>query len=91
MKCYSYTIGTIIDISDNINEKYKFITIAKKPDDIYTYIKLVYSQETIILNHEYNEITVNDLKVGDVIYLRLYDGKNDSGYYMIVNVIKKNR
>lgn len=67
MKCCSYTIGTIIDISDNINEKYKFITIAKKPDDIYTYIKLVYSQETIILNHEYNEITINDLKVGDTI------------------------
>ena len=46
---------------------YKFITIAKKPKDMYTYTRLVYSQKTIILDHEYNEISVDDLNVGDTI------------------------
>ena len=50
MGCCSYSIGTIVDISDNINEEYKFITIAKIPGDIYTYTRLVYSKETIILD-----------------------------------------
>ena len=44
MGCCSYSIGTIVDISDNINEEYKFITIAKIPGDIYTYTRLVYRQ-----------------------------------------------
>ena len=67
MKYCSYTTGTIVDISDNINDMYKFITIAKKPGDIYTYTRLVYSQKTIILNHEYSEISVDDLNIGDTI------------------------
>ena len=67
MKCCSYTIGTIIDISDSMNEPYKFITIAKRPDDIYTHTRLVYSQSTIILDHEYNEISIDDLRIGDTI------------------------
>ena len=67
MKCCSYKVGTIVEISDSIDEKYKFITIAKKPGDIYTYTRLVYSDETIILNHEYNEIGIDDLKIGDTI------------------------
>ena len=65
--CCSYTIGTIIDISDIMNQPYKFITIGKVPGDIYTYTRLVYSEETIILDHEYNEIGVEDLKVGDTV------------------------
>ena len=60
MSCCSYTIGTIIDISDIMNQPYKFITIGKVPGDIYTYTRLVYSEETIILDHEYNEIGVED-------------------------------
>lgn len=67
MKYCSYTIGTIVDISDSTNDMYKFITIAKKPKDMYTYTRLVYSQKTIILDHEYNEISVDDLNVGDTI------------------------
>ena len=67
MSCCSYKIGSIIEISDSIDEKYKFITIAKIPDDIYTHIKLVYSKETIILDYEYNEISIDDLDIGDTI------------------------
>lgn len=68
MGCCSYTIGTIVDISDNsMNEQYKFITIAKIPGDMYTYTRLVYSKETIILNQEYNEISVDNLNIGDTI------------------------
>ena len=61
MGCCSYSIGTIVDISDNINEEYKFITIAKIPGDIYTYTRLVYSKETIILDCEYKEISIDEL------------------------------
>nr|WP_317333432.1 hypothetical protein [uncultured Romboutsia sp.] len=67
MSCCSYTIGTIVDISDSMNEQYKFITIAKIPDDIYTYTRLVYSEETIILDQEYNEISIDDLNIGDTV------------------------
>lgn len=67
MGCCSYSIGTIVDISDNINEKYKFITIAKIPGDIYTYTRLVYSKETIILDCEYKEISIDELNIGDTI------------------------
>ena len=67
MSCCSYTIGTIVDISDIMNQPYKFITIGKVPGDIYTYTRLVYSEETIILDHEYNEIGIEDLKVGDTV------------------------
>lgn len=67
MSCCSYTIGTIVDISDIMNQPYKFITIAKTPDDIYTYTRLVYSKETIILDQEYSEISIDDLNIGDTI------------------------
>ena len=30
--------------------------------------------------------TVNGLSVGDVVYTRIYDGVNDSGYYMTTNI-----
>ena len=67
MGCCSYSIGTIVDISDNINEEYKFITIAKIPGDIYTYTRLVYSKETIILDCEYKEISIDELNIGGTI------------------------
>lgn len=67
MSCCSYTIGTIVEISDIMNEEYKFITIAKIPGDTYTYTRLVYSKETIILDCEYNKISINELNIGDTI------------------------
>ena len=63
MKYCSYRIGIIVDISDIENDnKNKFVTIAKKPKDFYSFTRLVVSKETLILYCEYNEISVDDLK-----------------------------
>ncbi len=69
MKCCSYKNGVIVEISNSSNSNYKYITIAKDINDIYTFIKLVYSKETIILNCEYNEISVYDLNIGDFVFV----------------------
>ena len=65
MKCCSYKIGTIVEIVDSNDIRYKLVTIGKNPNDIYT--RLVVSDETLIVNWEYNEITVEDLNVGDLV------------------------
>ena len=67
MKCCSYRIGRIVEIANSNDERYKLITIGKDPSDIYTFTRLVVSDETLILNCEYNEITVNDLRIGDLV------------------------
>ena len=67
LKCCSYKIGTILDISDSFDGNYKFITIGNDPKDIYSQVRLVYSNETLIVNCEYNEISVYDLYVGNRI------------------------
>lgn len=67
MKCCSYKTGIIMEIIDNNDGKYKLVTIGKDPKDIYTFTRLVVSDETLILNCEYNEITVDDLSVGDLV------------------------
>ncbi|WP_455539721.1 hypothetical protein [Terrisporobacter sp.] len=67
MKYVSYRIGTIVEIMDSGDDKYKLVTIAKNPKDIYTFTRLVVSNETLILNCEYNEIDVKDLKIGDFV------------------------
>lgn len=67
MKHASYKIGSIVEIEDIPSKPYKFITIAADPKDIYTFTKLIYSDQTLILNCEYDEITVNDLNIGDRI------------------------
>lgn len=69
MKCCSYKNGVIVEISNSSNSDYKYITIAKDINDIYTFIRLVYSKETIILNCEYNEIAVDDLNIGDFVFV----------------------
>jgi hypothetical protein len=69
MKCCSYKNGVIVEISNSSNSDYKYITIAKDINDIYTFIKLVYSKETIILNCEYNEMSVDDLNIGDFVFV----------------------
>ncbi|MDK2561971.1 hypothetical protein QOZ84_00295 [Romboutsia sedimentorum] len=69
MKCCSYKNGVIVEISNSSNSDYKYITIAKDINDIYTFIRLVYSKETIILNCEYNEISVDDLNIGDFVFV----------------------
>ena len=67
MKCCYYKIGTIVEIVDSNDIRYKLVTIGKNPNDIYTFTRLVVSDETLIVNWEYNEITVEDLNVGDLV------------------------
>ncbi len=67
MKYASYKIGNIVDIQDIKGQPYKFITIATNPCDIYTFTRLIYSGQTLILDCEYNELTIKDLNIGDKV------------------------
>lgn len=67
MQCCSFKIGIIVEIMDSNDERNKLVTIAQNPKDIYTFTRLVVSEETLILSCEYNEITVDDLRVGDLV------------------------
>ncbi|MCC3670854.1 MULTISPECIES: hypothetical protein [Terrisporobacter] len=67
MKCCSYKIGVIVEIMNSNDERYKLITIGEDPKDIYTFTRLVVSEETLILDPKYNEITVKDLNIGDLV------------------------
>lgn len=67
MKYCSYKMGIIVEVTESSNEKYKYITIAKNPKDIYSFTRLVYSEQTLILNCEYEQISVEKLNVGDVV------------------------
>ncbi|MCC3863585.1 hypothetical protein K0040_04560 [Terrisporobacter petrolearius] len=67
MKCCSYKIGVIVEIMDSNDERYKLVTIGQNPKDIYTFTRLVVSDETLIVDREYNEITVEDLNIGDLV------------------------
>ncbi|HSQ89277.1 hypothetical protein [Romboutsia sp.] len=69
MKYCSYRKGIIVEVKSSSKEDYKYITIAEDVNNIYTFTKLVYSKQTIILNHDYNEIPVEDLKVGDTVFV----------------------
>ena len=67
MKYCSYKIGVIVEMMDSDDGRYKLITIGKDLNDFYTFTRLVVSDETLILNNEYNEITVDELNLGDLI------------------------
>ncbi|WP_343101317.1 hypothetical protein [Romboutsia sp. MSSM.1001216sp_RTP31141st1_G3_RTP31141_220114] len=67
MKYASYKKGVIIDITSFENGEYIFITIGEEPGNIYTYTRLVYSDKTLILDNEYNEISVKNLNIGDFV------------------------
>lgn len=67
MKCCSYKMGVIVEITKSSNDKFKYITIAEDPKNVYTFTRLVYNDETLILDCEYNEISVDKLSIGDVI------------------------
>lgn len=67
MKCCLYKMGTIFEITHISEGRYTLITIGNDPNDIYTFTRLVVSDETLILNCEYNEITVDKLNIGDLI------------------------
>lgn len=67
MKYATMKTGCILDISTSSDKKYKYITIGDDINNIYTQTRLVYSKETLIVNCEYNEITIKDLMIGDCI------------------------
>lgn len=67
MKYFSYKIGNIIKITDVLNNAYKHITIAKDSDNVYTHTIIVYSEQTLVLDSDYTEISVDELKIGDLI------------------------
>lgn len=66
MKYVSYSFGYIIDIR-KIDAETTFITIGKDINDIYTYITLVASPRTLILDPEYNEISIDNLNLRDTV------------------------
>ena len=66
MKYVSYNFGYIVKIQP-FDDGNTFVTIARDVNDIYTYIRLVVSNKTLILNQECNEIQVSDLSIGNCI------------------------
>ncbi|RDY23128.1 hypothetical protein CHF27_009805 [Romboutsia maritimum] len=69
MKCCSYKKGIIVEINKDISDEFIFITIAEDVNNIYTFVRLVYSNATIILDCEYNEISVEQLDLGDTVFV----------------------
>lgn len=67
MKYAAMKIGCILDISKSSDKRYIYITIGDDLNNIYTQTRLVTSEETLIVNCEYNEISIKDLRVGDCI------------------------
>lgn len=67
MKYASYKLGIIIDIYDSSSENIKYITIASNPNNLYTSTTLIISEKTLILDINYEEIYVENLKVGNFI------------------------
>lgn len=67
MKDWSYSIGMVLDISISPDTQYRFITIGKAPHDISSYITLVYSDKTLVLDNNYDEIRIEDIEVGNKI------------------------
>ncbi|MBO3443529.1 hypothetical protein [Clostridium sp. CCUG 7971] len=66
MKYVSYACGYIVDIRKIDNET-TFITIGKDINNIYTYITLVVSPKTLILDSECNEISITNLNIRDTV------------------------
>lgn len=68
MKYASYNFGYIVEIQP-FDDGNTFVTITRDVNDIYTYIRLVVSNKTLILNEECNEIEVSDLSPGNFIFV----------------------
>ena len=69
MKCCVFNYGKIIEINYNVQPGVHFITIAKDPQNIYTAIVLVTSDSTLVMDKNYNEISLEDLEVGNLIFV----------------------
>ncbi len=68
MKYASYNFGYIVEIQP-LDDGNTFVTIARDINNINTYIRLVVSDKTLILNEECNEIQVSDLNIGNCIFV----------------------
>lgn len=69
MKCCVFKKGTIIEINDSIQPGLVFITFATDTTNIYTATILIASDTTLVVDENYNEININDLQVGDLIFV----------------------
>lgn len=67
MKHCSYSMGIVLDISICSDNQYRYITIGKTPYDISSRIILVYSDKTLVLDNNYNNIRLEDIEIGDEI------------------------
>lgn len=59
--------GCILEISNSTDKNYRYIIIGDDLNNIYTQTKLVFSEQTLIVNCEYNKISIDDLRVGDFV------------------------
>ena len=69
MKCCFFKKGTILEIREDGQHNITYITFANDISNIYTATILIVSNSTLIMDEDYNEIEVNDLQVGDLIYV----------------------
>ncbi|WP_042276553.1 hypothetical protein [[Clostridium] dakarense] len=69
MKCCYFKYGEIVEINKNIQPGVVYITIATDINNIYTATVLIASDATLVMDENYNEITLNDLEVGDVVFV----------------------
>ena len=69
MKCCFFKKGTILEIREDTQHGITYITFANDISNIYTATMLISSDTTLVMDEEYNEIDLNDLQVGDLIYV----------------------
>lgn len=69
MKYWAFRAGQIIDIQDIPEQGIKFVTIATDPENIYTATRLIASDKTLVMDSNHEEITLDDLKVGDDVFV----------------------
>lgn len=69
MKCCYFKYGKIIEINKNIQPGVVYITIATDINNIYTATVLIANDTTLVMDKNYNEITLNDLEVGNVVFV----------------------
>lgn len=69
MQCCFFKRGYITEINDGIQQEILYITFASDVDNIYTATTLIAGETTVVMDEDYNQITLDDLQVGDLIYV----------------------
>ncbi|SCH42252.1 hypothetical protein [Romboutsia sp. 1001713B170207_170306_H8] len=67
MKCCAFRMGTVTEIRYDMQHRLTFITFATDVSNIYTSFILIVSDTTLVMDEFYNEISIDDLQVGDLI------------------------